>query len=91
MQEHYDNSLEGDECDCTIKLTGASASKGYPKELRLVRLYDSVNDQWITLVTNNMSWTADTIGQLYCTRWHIETFFKTINQTLKLMTFLGTS
>lgn len=91
VAEHYDNMLEGEECDCSIKLTGDVAAKKYPKQLRLVRIYDEVNEQWITVITNNTSWTAETVTNLYRGRWEIETFFKTIKQTLKIKTFLGTS
>lgn len=91
VEEYYNNKLEGDEFDCDVKLTGATAAGKYPETLRLVRVYDEVNDQWLTLVTNNMSWTAATISDLYRARWDVETFFKTIKQTLKIKTFLGTS
>ena len=38
------------------------------------------NDQELLLLTNNMSWTADTISQLYKSRWAIEIFFKHLKQ-----------
>jgi hypothetical protein len=78
IEERYDNKLEGEECDCTIKLIGSRAKSNYPDELRIVRIYDKKNEQWLTFVTNNMFWTADTISDLYRARWEIETFFKTI-------------
>ncbi len=91
IAEYYGNKLEGDEFDCDVTLTGVTASRKYPKTLRLVRVYDEANAQWLTLVTNNRSWTAATISELYRARWDVETFFKTIKQTLKIKTFLGTS
>lgn len=86
-----DNDLEGHEYDCTVKLSGQKAAKDYPDTLRVIHVYDEINDQWLTFVTNNMSWTAKTVCELYRARWEIETFFKTIKQTLKIKTFLGTS
>jgi IS4 transposase len=38
-----------------------------------------------------MSWTADTISQVYKARWAIETFFKHIKQLFRVKTFVGTS
>ena len=50
---------------------------GYPKT-KMSRSMTRKNDQeLLLLLTNNMSWTADTISQLYKSRWAIEIFFKT--------------
>ena len=38
-----------------------------------------------------MSWIANTIGELYRSRWQIEIFFREIKQLLKIKTFIGTS
>jgi IS4 transposase len=40
-------------------------------------------------LTNNFSWSATTIADLYRCRWQIEVFFKEIKQTLQLKSFLG--
>lgn len=63
----------------------------YPKRLRRVAVWDDVNQKTIVLITNQMSWTAATIAELYKQRWQIETFFKTIKQLMKIKTFVGTS
>jgi len=49
------------------------------------------NDQELVLLTNNLSWTADTISQLYKARWDVEVFFKHIKQLFRVKTFVGTS
>lgn len=67
------------------------ASASYPKELRLVRIYDPVRDEVFEFLTNNFSLPAKTIGDIYKSRWQIEAFFKWIKQNLKIKTFLGTS
>ena len=43
------------------------------------------------LVTNNAEWDAETVSELYLSRWRIETFFKLIKQNLRIKTFLGTN
>jgi IS4 transposase len=45
----------------------------------------------LILITNNFTWTAETISELYKGRWNIEAFFKLIKQQLKIKTFVGTS
>ncbi len=77
--------------DVTVRMTGLGTSVKYPEPLRVVSVYVQEKEENLLLVTNNMSWTADTISQLYKARWDIETFFKAIKQTLKIKTFIGTS
>ncbi len=77
--------------DEDIALTGFYTSQKYPKKLRIVRVYDDVNEKTLILLTNNMSWTADTISQLYKARWDVEVFFKHLKQLFKVKTFVGTS
>ena len=45
----------------------------------------------LRLVTNDLTSPAETIAELYKTRWEIELFFRWIKQTLKIRKFLGTS
>lgn len=47
------------------------------------------NGREITLLTNDLDAPAETIAQLYKTRWQVELFFKWIKQNLKLSHFLG--
>ncbi len=67
--------------DELIELTGNQSKDKYPKRLRRVALYDETNDQTIELIINQMSRTANTIGELYKSRWQIEVFFREIRQT----------
>ncbi len=39
--------------------------------------------------TNNVTWSAQTIADLYRCRWSLEVFFKALKQTLQLADFLG--
>lgn len=74
-----------------IELSEEKTKEKYPKKLRRVVVYDPINDQTIELITNQFSWTANTISELYKARWQIEIFFKEIKQLLKIKSFLGTS
>ena len=42
-------------------------------------------------VTNNTTWVAQTIADIYKSRWQIELFFKWIKQHLKVKRFVGRS
>lgn len=93
--------------DEAIQLIGDDTSLKYPKPLRRVvvyRPYDSSRrrktssessqeppEHTIELVTNNTSWSAETISALYKARWQIESFFKLIKQHLRIKTFIGTN
>jgi hypothetical protein len=77
--------------DKIVELTGFYTQKHYPNTLRLVRIWDEKNQIELTFMTNNTSWTASTIAELYKARWDIEIFFKQIKQHLKIKSFVGTS
>ena len=77
--------------DQDIKLTGFYSSKSYHGKLRIVKVYDEENDQILVLLTNNTSWTANTVSQLYKARWDVEVFFKHLKQLFRVKTFVGTS
>jgi len=77
--------------DEIIEFTGVQAKKKYPKRLRRVAIWDDENQQVIELITNQMSWTANTISELYRSRWQIEIFFREIKQLLHIKSFIGTS
>lgn len=86
-----DNRHEHILLDETIELTGYQSHKKYPKKLRRVAIWDEKNQQTVELITNQMSWTANTISQLYKARWQIEIFFREIKQLLHIKSFIGTS
>ncbi len=79
--------------DEEIVLRGPKSKGLYPGVLRrvvvLVKL-DGV-EQEMAFLTNNLSWSAQTIADLYRCRWEIEKFFRQIKQTLELGDFLGNS
>ena len=67
--------------------------KKYPKRMRRVRALVEVEgvEREMEFLTNNMDWSAQSVADLYRSRWSIEVFFKQIKQTLKLADFLGHS
>jgi hypothetical protein len=77
--------------DEIIELKNKSSKEKYPKKLRRVAVWDDVNQQVIELVTNQMTWSANTIGELYKSRWNVEIFFRDIKQLLHIKSFIGTS
>ena len=78
--------------DDLIGLTGP-ARKAYPVELRRVVAEVEVDGELraMTFLTNQLTWSAQTIADLYRSRWAIEVFFKQLKQTLQLADFLGNS
>lgn len=77
--------------DEVIQLTGTQSKTKYSKKLRRVAIWNEENQQTIELITNQMSWTANTISELYKSRWQIEIFFREIKQLLHIKSFIGTS
>jgi IS4 transposase len=61
------------------------------RELRVVTIWDEVNQREIQLLTNHLDFAASTIAAIYKDRWQIEIFFKTLKQNLKIKTFVGSS
>ncbi|MEI8288165.1 MAG: IS4 family transposase [Verrucomicrobiota bacterium] len=78
--------------DDLIALTGLTA-KHYPVALRRVTARVEVDGELREMIflTNNLTWSAQTVADLYRCRWSIETFFKELKQTLQLADFLGHS
>jgi hypothetical protein len=74
-----------------IELNHSNSYEKYHAKLRRVVVYDPDKVQTIELITNQFTWTANTIGGLYKARWGIEIFFKEIKQLLKIKSFLGTT
>jgi len=77
--------------DEVIQLSSNMSKAKYPKRLRRVSVWDEKNQQVIELITNHMTWTANTIGELYKSRWQVEIFFRDIKQLLHIKSFVGTS
>jgi hypothetical protein len=77
--------------DEIIELVNDKTREKYPGRLRRVVVFNDEHGIEIELLTNQMSWTAATIGQLYKSRWQVEIFFREIKQCLHIKSFIGTS
>ena len=84
-----------------IQLTGKAAQGADQADTKLRKLAvlvemtdrktGEVSLKTVSLITNNMEWSAATISELYRRRWQIETFFKLVKQNLQVKNFLGTN
>ena len=93
-QRIYSNPVDrstGLICDQRVVLTGPNSALYYPDKLRRIKLRDAESDKILIFLSNNFDLPADTIAQLYRSRWQIELFFKWIKQNLRIKAFYGTS
>ena len=88
--------LEVRETDCeqvpsdeTIIFTGTQTKKKCPYRLRRITSIDEKTGHAITILTNIFTVSAAYIAKMYRARWHIEIFFKTIKQNLRIKRFYG--
>jgi hypothetical protein len=79
------------QCDWEGYLSLPQSKAKYPMKLRMVQVWDEEQQIYLELLTNNFTWTASTISELYKRRWSIESFFKEIKTHLKIKSFIGTS
>jgi hypothetical protein len=68
LPEHTAQQVLKDE---EIELTNPQSKAKYPGRLRRVAVWDEKNQQTVELITNNFRWAAQTIGDLYKSRWEI--------------------
>jgi hypothetical protein len=79
--------------DEEVELGSRWVKGDYPERLRRVTARVEVDgeERVLTFMTNNFTWSASSVVDLYRCRWQIEVFFKQIKQTLQLGDFLGHS
>ena len=77
--------------DDEIVLRNAKTRKDYGGVLRRVVALVQIDGVEVEMafLTNHLTWSAQTIADLYRCRWEIEKFFRQIKQTLQLGDFLG--
>src|SRR5437867_71551 len=77
--------------DDEIVLRNAKTRKDYGGVLRRVVALVEIDGVEVEMafLTNHLTWSAQTIADLYRCRWEIEKFFRQIKQTLQLGDFLG--
>jgi hypothetical protein len=74
-----------------VELIGATSKKKYSGKLRRLAVWGEKNKQTIGIITNQTSWAAHNISELYRRRWQIEIFFREIKQLVCIKSFIGTS
>ncbi len=79
--------------DQLIGLKNADSRRDYPGLMRRIEAWVEVEGQerLMVFLTNQLTWSPQTVVDLYRCRWPIEVFFKQIKQTLQLADFLGTT
>ena len=79
--------------DEEVELGGRWVQGDYPGRLRRVTARVQIDGEEcvLTFLTNNFTWSATSVADLYRCRWQIEAFFKQIKQNLQLADFLGQS
>jgi hypothetical protein len=79
--------------DELIGLESPRSQAACPEVLRRVIAWVEVDGEprLMTFLTNQLTWSPQSIADLYRCRWQIEVFFKQIKQTLQLADFLGTN
>jgi len=79
--------------DDLVVLKNRDSRANYRKPMRRVLALVEVDGQEreMEFLTNNLSWSAGSVADLYRCRWQIEVFFKQIKQSLQLCDFLGNS
>jgi hypothetical protein len=77
--------------DEIIELTPLAAGRVCTVQLRRIEVWLEDKQETLVLVSNQRSWSAETITAIYKERWQIELFFKALKQYLKVKSFVGTS
>lgn len=77
--------------DEIIELKNENSRAKYPGKLRRISVWDAESEQIIELITNQTTWSCNTISELYKSRWQVEIFFRDIKQLLHIKSFIGTS
>jgi Domain of unknown function (DUF4372)/Transposase DDE domain len=91
LYSHAIDKSNGLRCDQTIVLAGVLSPDDYPDKLRRIKYYDATQDRTFTFLTNHFTLPAQSIADLYRSRWQVELFFKWIKQHLRIQSFLGHS
>ena len=75
--------------DQIIRLRNKLARQAGVPDIRRVEYRDPTSDKTYVFITNQKSWSAQTVADIYKSRWEVELFFKWIKQNLKIKSFLG--
>ena len=74
--------------DQIIRLTSRKALQSELPEIRRVEYRDPETGKVYAFLTSHVRWAAQTVADIYKSRWEVELFFKWIKQNLKIRSFL---
>lgn len=77
--------------DEVIQLGSANWHTRMESSVRRVEVRLPDKNMTLVLISNLLHLSARTIAEIYRERWQIEVFFRTLKQTLRVKTFVGTS
>jgi len=89
LKEHPVSKTGGVVRDQLVALNGAIARRSGLAPIRRVEYLDADTNKRYVFITNQMKWSAQTVADIYKSRWEVELFFKWIKQNLKVRSFLG--
>ena len=75
--------------DQIVRLNNQRARKAGAYAIRRVEYLDPDSGKAYVFITNQKTWSAQTVADIYKSRWEVELFFKWIKQNLKIKSFLG--
>lgn len=75
--------------DQIVRLSNKKARQAGAYDIRRVEYRDPESGKTYVFITNQKSWSAQTVADIYKSRWEVELFFKWIKQNLKIKSFLG--
>jgi putative transposase len=75
--------------DQIVRLSNKRARQAGAHDVRRVEYQDAKSDKTYVFITNQKAWSAQTVADIYQSRWEVELFFKWIKQNLKIKSVLG--
>ena len=83
-----DSNIISDEI---VRLSNKRARQAGAYDIRRVEYRDPESGKTYVFITNQRNWSAQTVADIYKSRWEVELFFKWIKQNLKIKSVLGHS
>jgi putative transposase len=75
--------------DKIVRLSNKRARQAGAYDIRRIEYCDPESGKLYVFITNQRNWSAQTVADIYKSRWEVELFFKWIKQNLKIKTVLG--
>jgi len=91
LERHVVTAGNGITSDQTIEYTALRNDGDKLRPIRRIGYRDPETGKHYVFISNQFSWSARTIADIYKQRWQVELFFKWIKQNLKIKAFLGNS